>query len=138
MQVGIDVERLDRAVNVDLLAARCFSDSEVAALGRSGSARTYFVELWTLKEAFLKAAGSGLSQPLHSASFDVDETLPLVHFSAPTGFNASEWHFALYSPRPETRLAAGVHNPAARKIRWQAHDYDSRDSVAAGPVRTTG
>jgi 4'-phosphopantetheinyl transferase len=137
MHVGIDVERMDRAVEVDLLAARYFSDSEIAALERAaGNAR--FFELWTMKEAFIKAVGVGLSQPLNTVSFDLDENEPLIHFAAPTGFNASEWHFALYSPMFDTRLAVAIHTPTRRKIDWHAHDYESGNPVTIRPIRTTG
>ena len=71
--VGIDVESVDRDVG-DGVAERFFSESENADLRQCASeplrARR-FIELWTLKEAYVKAIGKGLSHPLDSIVFDV-------------------------------------------------------------------
>ena len=69
--VGIDVERLNRDVDLSRLAARFFSSAEIEDLGKSADARGHFFELWTLKEAFLKSTGDGMSRPLNSMSFDL-------------------------------------------------------------------
>jgi 4'-phosphopantetheinyl transferase len=62
-EVGIDVERFDAVEDPLPLAERCFSAEETAMLGRlQGEQRQRrFCELWTLKEAYLKARGLGLS-----------------------------------------------------------------------------
>jgi 4'-phosphopantetheinyl transferase len=69
--VGIDLERIRSIDHVDL-AKRYFHPNELAAIvGRHDAAdqlRAFFL-IWTLKEAVVKALGSGLSIPL--GSFDV-------------------------------------------------------------------
>jgi 4'-phosphopantetheinyl transferase len=65
--VGVDVERLDRHVRHDELAARFFSPAECRdyfALQES-QRLTAFYRIWTCKEAYLKATGAGLSFPLN-------------------------------------------------------------------------
>jgi len=60
-RVGVDVEPL-RVVS-PALARRCLSTRELTWLegGDPGSHSRRFAELWTAKEAYLKATGSGLS-----------------------------------------------------------------------------
>lgn len=66
--VGVDVERTDRPVRALELIRRFFSPEEVAELeGLSpGELRDRFFRHWTLKEAYIKALGRGLSHPLGS------------------------------------------------------------------------
>jgi 4'-phosphopantetheinyl transferase len=66
--VGVDVERM-RRVNPGL-AERFFSPDEVATLRGLPSElqAEKFIQLWTLKESFLKAIGRGLTRNLNSFS----------------------------------------------------------------------
>lgn len=65
-QVGIDVERIDRAIDVLALAERFFTAAEAAHLrGLEEPHRSAaFFRDWTRKEAFVKAHGEGLGRPL--------------------------------------------------------------------------
>ena len=73
--VGIDVERAARLVDAGAIAGRYFSTFEVASLARcrDDAHRLRFLELWTLKESFVKAVGVGLTMPLDSMSFALDD-----------------------------------------------------------------
>lgn len=64
--VGVDVEKI-RKVNLGV-AKRFFSDFEKKVLfGLPEKEQfNYFFDLWTLKESFLKAIGTGLTRPLKS------------------------------------------------------------------------
>ena len=66
--IGVDVERLDRTNCHPEIATRFFAPTEAAYLGRleGEQRRLEFLRLWTLKEAFVKARGKGLSIPLNS------------------------------------------------------------------------
>jgi 4'-phosphopantetheinyl transferase len=63
IEPGIDIERLRSRPRALEIAARYFSDDEAAALAAlPASVRpTAFLELWTAKEAVLKALGRGLA-----------------------------------------------------------------------------
>jgi len=65
-EVGIDVERVKK-VNLGI-AERFFSEMEKHQLFSLPEAAQmdYFFDLWTLKESFLKAIGTGLTKPLKS------------------------------------------------------------------------
>lgn len=64
---GIDIERLDERGNALRLAQRYFHPAEIAALvALPASMRSAaFLELWTAKEAVLKAIGRGIAFGLH-------------------------------------------------------------------------
>jgi 4'-phosphopantetheinyl transferase len=63
-ELGLDLE--DRSRNVDFLALgkRFFAAPEAAELERAEDQRNLFFEIWTAKEAYIKALGDGLSHPL--------------------------------------------------------------------------
>jgi 4'-phosphopantetheinyl transferase len=67
-QLGIDVECRRPLPDLDALAARSFAPAEVTALRAlpAGERQAAFYRCWTRKEAFIKATGLGLAQPLHA------------------------------------------------------------------------
>ncbi|GAB2272169.1 hypothetical protein Dimus_006990 [Dionaea muscipula] len=78
--IGIDVEEKERVLKIDILsfARRFFCPHEVehlAAVSNPDRRRHEFMKLWTLKEAYVKALGSGFSAaPFNSFA---------IHFKAP-------------------------------------------------------
>ena len=72
--IGIDVEAINGAIDVSRIAARYFTVEEATALVRCPvEDRAWrFFELWTLKEALLKAAGIGPATTLDRVSFRVN------------------------------------------------------------------
>lgn len=69
-EVGVDVERLDRQIEIHSVAASAFSALELAELRTLVPAerRAAFFRLWTRKEAYVKARGEGLRRSTHSFS----------------------------------------------------------------------
>jgi 4'-phosphopantetheinyl transferase len=70
-EIGVDIEQIRSNLECEQLAERFFSSSErkfMRELPADEKLRGFF-RLWTCKEAFLKAHGTGLSRPL--SSFDV-------------------------------------------------------------------
>lgn len=63
---GVDIEALDRAVDMLELASQFFAPAELTELSALDPAlqRRRFFDLWTLKEAYVKARGLGLAIPL--------------------------------------------------------------------------
>jgi phosphopantetheinyl transferase len=62
-EVGVDVERCRTLVAAPALAERVFHPREQAWLAAQPCFDDAFFRMWTLKEALLKAAGIGFSQP---------------------------------------------------------------------------
>ncbi len=69
-RVGVDVERVRENLHPLELADRFFSSSEAAWLRSQPPAQRIpsFFACWTAKEAYIKACGNGLSQPLSGFS----------------------------------------------------------------------
>jgi 4'-phosphopantetheinyl transferase len=107
--VGVDIERIDRSLSVQEIADRYFSEDEAVWLRRC-SDEIYpvrFAELWTLKEAFLKAMGVGLSGSLASVTFRLDQPGRIL-FTAPSVVEHKEWHFALFDLGSNMRLGVAI------------------------------
>lgn len=62
--IGIDIEFTDRPHDTSAIAARYFSEDETAWLGTQP--KDHFYLLWVLKEAWLKATGTGIAGGLNS------------------------------------------------------------------------
>jgi 4'-phosphopantetheinyl transferase len=94
-RVGIDIERAGRARLA--VAERYFSAAEAAQLRElpPEAQPRRFVQLWTLKEAYLKATGTGLAGGLGRMSFvfDHDEDF---HFERADDADAARWQFRQY------------------------------------------
>jgi 4'-phosphopantetheinyl transferase len=71
VEVGVDVEPYERGREIVEIAAEVFSAREMEQLeALQGNGRLdRALQLWTLKEAYIKARGMGLSLPLKKFSF---------------------------------------------------------------------
>jgi len=117
LRFGIDVERYDKKVPL-AAARRYFSHPEVAALESLPSAAQprRFLRLWTLKEAYLKAIGSGISGGLGSATFHIDSRG--VRFECPCDPDASRWWFGQFTAGAEHLLAIACQARACLSQGW--------------------
>lgn len=72
--VGIDIERRDRAVDPLQIARRYFTPQEHAALAAApdGDRLRWFYAGWTRKEAIVKARGATMADSLTTLSVDLD------------------------------------------------------------------
>lgn len=122
-ELGVDLEWTGRDRPFLRLARRYFDASEHAWLeGRDEeTVRAGFYRTWTLKEAFLKALGTGLAVP--PASFRIDlETDPPRLLSTHDGSDPSRWR--LVTPAVEPGFAAAVC--------WQGEPREIRVRPGAG------
>lgn len=114
-EIGVDVERLRPVDDALDLARRCFSTIEHAALRRvCGDVTGAFFTCWTRKEAFVKALGSGLAQPLDrfSVSLDPDDGARLLDIDGDRD-EAARWWLAELHPRAGfTGAIAALGGPA--------------------------
>ncbi len=114
-EVGIDVESVERRIQPLEIASQFFSHRELLCLRECPEALRplRFIELWTLKEAYVKALGTGLSQPFHTFSFAVNAGS--IQFDAPDN-DGSTWTFALMAPSELHRLAVAVRSATSAPI----------------------
>ncbi|NND98751.1 MAG: 4'-phosphopantetheinyl transferase superfamily protein [Pirellulaceae bacterium] len=101
--VGVDVERLGRRTD-PALAERYFSRPEVQYLNTKTdeqSRRDAFLRVWTLKESYIKAIGTGLQTPLADFAFvDIDSDQPQIEMLNPKLESDLAWQFFSIRPRP--------------------------------------
>jgi 4'-phosphopantetheinyl transferase len=110
-RVGVDVEKRDRAP-LDV-ADRYFSAAETAqlhALPAEEQSRR-FVRLWTLKEAYLKAIGTGLAGGLDQMSI-IFTSADEFRFERADDGDAARWQFRQFEIGLEHVLSVAVLPPA--------------------------
>jgi 4'-phosphopantetheinyl transferase len=114
-EIGIDVESLDRQLNTAEIAPTVFEASELSAFQSAPEhqRRDLFFAFWTLKEAYIKARGMGLSLPLDGFAFDMSQAHPRISFNHRCVDDASRWQFRRFSATPEHALAVAVEAPEA-------------------------
>jgi 4'-phosphopantetheinyl transferase len=119
-EVGVDVEDTERSGETVGIADSFFSRSEVAALRAlpEGRRRARFFDYWTLKEAYIKARGMGLSLPLDQFSFLLDDGPPIrIAFDPRLDDDAATWQFAQVDLSPEHRTAVAVRRGSGPDLR---------------------
>ena len=102
--VGVDVERSNRKPPLRI-SETCFAPAEreaLAALPEADRGGRFF-EHWTLKEAFLKAVGLGLTYPLERLCFSVGEP-PQVVLPEDLGEVSEDWRFDSWLVGGEFRI----------------------------------
>lgn len=119
--VGVDVETLRRESATREIAERSFAPDEVAALERlpEERRREAFFDYWTLKEAYIKAVGVGISLGLQRFAFDLaGPGTPRVRFAPDLHDDPEGWQFAQDRPGPDHRAAVAVRAPRGEPLRW--------------------
>lgn len=106
--VGIDLEAGRRAVDSDGIAARYFCSCEQEALMQcDGEARErYFLQLWTLKEASVKADGVGLAGFMGRRCFAIHDGRLYYQLHDQPETRARHWQFRQYLLEGDQSLLA--------------------------------
>jgi 4'-phosphopantetheinyl transferase len=109
-EVGVDVEAFSRAEEIVPLAPKVFSLAEQAQLNALPAAERPHraLSLWTLKEAYIKARGMGLSLPLRGISFLFGEPQGIrLEVDADVDDDPARWRFCLLD-HTQHRIALAV------------------------------
>jgi len=109
-EIGIDVENIRRDLDFIDLASRFFSPVETSRLlqTRPDGRREMFFCYWTLKEAYIKARGQGLSLGLDGFWLELDGASPRAHFTERCPDDSNRWQFRQYAPTVDHKLALAV------------------------------
>lgn len=89
LEIGADLEGV-RSVDHLGLARRYFHRNEVAAIERHADPQQAFFRIWTLKEAVVKALGTGLLIPLDEFEVSIETAQPAM-VTPPPGASAAWW-----------------------------------------------
>lgn len=128
--VGVDVEWLDRRPVEDGLAQRFFAPAECAQLAAMAPQDRHhgFLDFWTLKEAYVKAIGKGLAQPLDSFAFTLD---PLsITFDDRLSDDPSRWLFRRLRPTRSHILALALRHPQPAQAQVDARAMSAAELLA--------
>lgn len=145
--IGFDVQHISNDRSIDL-AGRVFSPRELHDLRSAPSAvrAVRFFEYWTLKEAYLKARGAGLTLPLDSFSFDRDAQGEWrIAFTTSADNDLGRWKFWSWrvGARHQAALAVSTDAPSlnARHVTGRLRQFRRRSILrrswpAGAPPRT--
>jgi 4'-phosphopantetheinyl transferase len=120
-EVGVDVERVRPRDDFDGFAARYFSPRERAALAGvapDDRLRAFF-EIWTLKEAYLKACGDGLLRELDAFDVTVADAQPRLLAVRDRPGDEARWTLRRLALDDGHTAALAAEGPASRLRRWR-------------------
>jgi 4'-phosphopantetheinyl transferase len=114
-EVGVDIEDTTRRTDVEAIAQRYFAPSERRDLAQAGRERFY--ELWTLKEAYLKARGLGIAAALEKIAFELEPGAAIrIRFDSGFEDDPASWQFALQRPTASHVLSVAVRRSAEPEL----------------------
>jgi 4'-phosphopantetheinyl transferase len=121
---GVDVEVRSRDINVTQLASSVLSPAEYATLQSTAPDERHrlFFRYWTLKEAYIKARGYGMSIALDKFGFEFCLKGICARFESSLNEDDREWQFEQWSPTGTHLLALALHRGQAAKHRVVCHD----------------
>ncbi len=110
-EIGVDVEYLLRAGKTVEIADRFFSPNEINDLLNlpREAQKSRFFDLWTLKEAYIKACGMGLSIPLNHFSYTIDpDGIIGIAFGPQRDDQPDRWKFWQIQPTHTHKVAMAL------------------------------
>ncbi len=122
-QIGVDVESLQHKTSSIEIANRFFAPQEIEDLNSLAplKQKQRFFQYWTLKEAYIKAKGLGLSLPLEHFGFLVSEQNKSLQlsFSACLQEKATQWQAWLLQADAKHYASLCILNP--KQINYTLH-----------------
>ena len=110
-RIGVDIESTARKNDVMAIADRYFFGSEIAELTsfEPSEQRQRFFDYWTLKEAYMKARGEGISLGLSKFGFSVANKPDItIEMDGCLNDSPSNWQFLCVTPHNDYRLAVAL------------------------------
>ena len=117
--LGVDIES-KRERSYLKIADRFFHEHEKEHITRCDPAHReqLFYKLWTLKEAFFKALGTGISYGLHKACFHLQDHNITVQFADDLSAEINQWQFHQAIVTHNTVAAFAVKSTMPLEIHW--------------------
>ena len=138
-EVGVDVECRSHINDLDtLMAGVCSADerAQICAVPPPEQAAR-FLDLWALKEAYVKACGTGIDTKLAHITFDL-RAPSLIRASLPSAA-ARSWWFALFRPAVDSRIAIALVPVWASEVRLDAVRGGTDGlAIPMPPIRVSG
>lgn len=137
---GVDVENIQRKNKLDAVAKRMFAGKELEVILNSDgeNKQKNFFNFWTLREAYVKALGTGLGGSSKEFYFSIDavnvsdKKLSKAKINFVDSYKAEklEWQFALLEPSSSHVAAIAISaadvalNKTTKIFYTEANDYD--------------
>ncbi|MEV0284410.1 4'-phosphopantetheinyl transferase superfamily protein [Kribbella sp. NPDC050820] len=102
--VGLDVEKVDPAIDIDGLARLSLAEAEIAQLVTAADKPRAFLRQWTRKEAIVKATGAGLREDLRTIT-GVPEGMQVIELPVDPGYSAALAVVSAEPPAIQTKSA---------------------------------
>jgi len=122
-EIGVDVEFFDRPAASQDVAARVCAPDELADINAATDAERQerFLVYWTLKEAYLKARGLGISVHMADVAFSLASGQPQFTPRGSLAGADTRWVFRLAQPGAQHLMAVAVdiRNGTEPNIRFQ-------------------
>jgi 4'-phosphopantetheinyl transferase len=122
MDVGIDVEHVQRRLNIPAVSRHVFSPAELVDLhSLSGDAqRRRFFQYWTLKEAYIKAVGQGFALGLTQIEMSILEPhAATVRFGPSIADDASRWRLEWHAIGDAFLLSLALATSSREPVRFE-------------------
>ena len=114
-EIGVDVEKIDQEFDFDLIAKTHFSAAENRyLLAKQPNTREMFYKLWTRKEAFLKAVGTGIGENLGIEVFrKINHFRPEILFP---GFQGKDFYLKSFSYQDKYMISKAIGYPGSYSL----------------------
>lgn len=118
--IGVDVEAVSAARDLTGIAESYYHPHEFTQLlALTGATQSdYFYRLWTLKEAFFKAMGTGISAGLEKIAFDLEGNKISAQIATALGDNGDEWQFHQWRLSAQDYCALAYKHPHPLYLNW--------------------
>lgn len=126
--IGVDIEAIKTTRNLNAIAEHYYHPQEFAHLQalKGDAQRDYFYRLWTLKEAFFKATGIGISAGLDKICFDLNDSSIRAGIARELDNESAHWQFHQWAPTAQNYCALVYKAPHTLAIDW----FDALDTPA--------
>ena len=138
-EIGVDIELSTKARRIEAIAQRFFSPKEATEILSLPKAQQQnrFYDLWTLKEAYIKACGMGLSIPLQHFSYGFPGGGGIaIDFDARRNDTVQAWQFWQFDAGPSYKLALAAKTDSGKDVQrvlcWR---LDALDRVTEDEIK---
>ena len=124
--IGVDLEYLKKKIEHDKIASRFFNESEYRAITEliPDKRNQAFFQLWTIKEAYLKATGEGLGGGLETVTVKLDNDLQTEVKAIGSDRNEiNNWCFWSFIPQENFVATVAVKTKSLKQSRLNIQYY---------------
>lgn len=118
--IGVDVEAVRATRDLSSIAESYYHPQEFTQLQMlAGAAQNdYFYRLWTLKEAFFKATGTGISAGLEKIAFDLAGNKINAQIAPALDEDSDQWQFRQWTLSAQDYCALAYKHPHPLHLNW--------------------